>query len=86
MNFIQNDHTVVRKVRISQDLSEQTAIGHVLHHCVLSQAQTPRKPLELCRRPCLFSNVCRLNNESDVAALYFLNHVVYLESEQPSHL
>lgn len=40
MNFIQNDHVVVRKVRISQDLPEQTAIGHILHHRVLAQRQT----------------------------------------------
>lgn len=37
MNFIQYYDTVLGKRRICQDLSEQTAVGHVLHRRVLVQ-------------------------------------------------
>lgn len=65
MNFIQNDHAVVRKVRVSQDLPEQTAICHILHHCVLSQTQRRtsilwKSCLLLCRRSSLSSQMCTM--------------------------
>lgn len=37
VDFIQDYNTVLRKYRISQDLPEQTAVCHVLHHRVLAQ-------------------------------------------------
>ena len=40
VNFIQDYNTVLRQYRICQDLSEQTAVCHVLHHCVLVQTQS----------------------------------------------
>lgn len=37
VHFIQDYNTVLRKYRVCQDLSEQAAVRHVLHHCVLVQ-------------------------------------------------
>lgn len=40
MDFIQDNNTVLRQHWISQDLPQQTAVRHVLHHCVLVQKHT----------------------------------------------
>lgn len=41
MDFIQDHNAVLREHRICEDLSEQTAVRHVLHHGALAQTQTP---------------------------------------------
>lgn len=40
VHFIQDNHTVLGQRRISQDLPQQTAVSHVLHHGVLAHRHT----------------------------------------------
>lgn len=46
MDFIQNNNTVLRQQRIRQDLPEQAAVCHVLHHCVLTQRHSHTSKLK----------------------------------------